>query len=128
MRALSIILFVMPEPGKATRPFGRKLSKTSLRRKGAALPSRSQFGLHTTWWTPRFSAQLAAIFSAPGPPPCSRDHIVVLDLDAVEGAPDRGDVGKVLAAGEGDQGALGQMRGGLAVFTGAEVVAGVDGG
>ena len=42
------------------------------RRKGAALPSRSQFRLHTTWWTPCFSAQLAAIFSAPGPPPCSR--------------------------------------------------------
>ena len=45
LRALSIMLFVMPEPGKATRPFGRKFSRTSLRRKGAALPSRSQFGL-----------------------------------------------------------------------------------
>ena len=45
---MSIILLVMPEPGKATRPFGRKFSRTSLRRKGAALPSRSQFGLHTT--------------------------------------------------------------------------------
>ena len=49
LRALSIILFVMPEPGKATRPFGRKFSSTSLRRKGAALPSLSQFGLQTTW-------------------------------------------------------------------------------
>ena len=49
LRALSIMLFVMPEPGKATRPFGRKFSRTSLRRKGAALPSRSQFGLQTTW-------------------------------------------------------------------------------
>ena len=49
LRALSIMLLVMPEPGKATRPFGRKLSRTSLRRKGAALPSRSQFGLQTTW-------------------------------------------------------------------------------
>ena len=48
LRALSIILLVMPEPGKATRPFGRKFSRTSLRRKGAALPSRSQFGLQTT--------------------------------------------------------------------------------
>ena len=48
LRALSIILLVMPEPGKARRPFGRKLSRTSLRRKGAALPSRSQFGLQTT--------------------------------------------------------------------------------
>ena len=48
LRALSIMLFVMPEPGKATRPFGRKFSRTSLRRKGAALPSRSQLGLHTT--------------------------------------------------------------------------------
>ena len=35
---------------------------------------------------------------------------------------------KSLPPGEGDQGAFGQMRGGLAVFTGAEVVAGVDGG
>ena len=48
LRALSTRLLVMPEPGKARRPFGRKLSKTSLRRKGAALPSRSQFGLQTT--------------------------------------------------------------------------------
>ena len=49
LRALSTRLFVMPEPGKARRPFGRKFSRTSLRRKGAALPSRSQLGLHTTW-------------------------------------------------------------------------------
>ena len=49
LRALSTRLLVMPEPGKARRPFGRKLSRTSLRRKGAALPSRSQLGLHTTW-------------------------------------------------------------------------------
>ena len=49
LRALSTRLLVMPEPGKARRPFGRKFSRTSLRRKGAALPSRSQFGLHTTW-------------------------------------------------------------------------------
>ena len=45
LRALSIMLFVMPDPGKATRPFGRKFSRTSLRRKGAALPSRSQLDL-----------------------------------------------------------------------------------
>ena len=49
LRALSTILLVMPEPGKATRPFGRKFNRTSLRRKGAALPSRFQFGLQTTW-------------------------------------------------------------------------------
>ena len=49
LRALSIILLVMPEPGKATRPFGRKFSRTSFRRKGAALPSRPQSGLQTTW-------------------------------------------------------------------------------
>ena len=48
LRALSTRLLVMPEPGKARRPFGRKFSRTSLRRKGAALPSRSQLGLHTT--------------------------------------------------------------------------------
>ena len=39
-----------------------------------------------------------------------QDHIVVLDLDAVQRAPDGGDVAEVLAAGEGDQGAFGQMR------------------
>ena len=49
LRALSIILLVMPDPGKATRPFGRKFSRTSFRRKGAALPSRPQSGLQTTW-------------------------------------------------------------------------------
>ena len=43
-------------------------------------------------------------------------------------SPDGGDVAEVLAAGEGDQGAFGQMRGGRAVFTGAQVVAGIDGG
>ena len=48
LRALSIMLLVIPEPGKARRPFGRKFSRTSLRRKGAALPSRFQSGLHTT--------------------------------------------------------------------------------
>ena len=49
LRALSTRLLVMPEPGKARRPFGRKFSRASLRRKGAALPSRPQFGLQTTW-------------------------------------------------------------------------------
>ena len=48
LRALSTRLLVMPEPGKARRPFGRKFSRTSLRRKGAALLSLSQFGLQTT--------------------------------------------------------------------------------
>ena len=42
--------------------------------------------------------------------------------------PDGGDVVEVLAAGEGDQGALGQMRAGLTVLAGAQVVAGVDRG
>ena len=38
LTALSTRLSVMPEPGKAMRPFGRRLSSSSLRRKGAALP------------------------------------------------------------------------------------------
>ena len=37
LRALSIILFVMPEPGKATRPFGRKLSKYVVAPEGRGL-------------------------------------------------------------------------------------------
>ena len=57
-----------------------------------------------------------------------RDHVLVLDLDAVQGAPDGGDVAEVLATGEGDQSTFGKMGGGLAVFTGAQVVAGVYGG
>ena len=37
LRALSIILFVMPEPGKATRPFGRQLSKHVVTPEGRGL-------------------------------------------------------------------------------------------
>ena len=38
VRALSTRLPVMPEPGKAITPFGMRLSRSSLRLKGAALP------------------------------------------------------------------------------------------
>ena len=48
-RALSTRFSVMPEPGKAITPFGRRLRSSSLRRNGAARPWRSQSGLQTTW-------------------------------------------------------------------------------
>ena len=49
----------MPEPGKAMTPLGRRLSNSSLRRKGAARPWAVQSGLQTIWWTPFCSAQRA---------------------------------------------------------------------
>ncbi len=66
VRALSTRFSVMPEPGKAMTPLGRRLSSSSLRRNGAARPWRSQSGLQTIWWTALRLAQLAAIFSTPG--------------------------------------------------------------
>ena len=47
-RALSTRLPVMPEPGNAITPFGRKLSRSSLRRNGAALPWAFQSGRQMT--------------------------------------------------------------------------------
>ena len=46
--ALSTRFSVMPLPGKAMTPFGRRFSSSSLRRNGAARPWRSQSGLQTT--------------------------------------------------------------------------------
>ena len=62
----------MPDPGNAMTPLGNRFRSSSFLRKGAALPWAFQSGRHTTWSTPRASAQLAAIFSTPGLPPCSR--------------------------------------------------------
>ena len=62
LRALSIKLVVMPEPGKATRPFGRKFSRTSLRRKGAA-----SFACRAAGEGPGgMRAEFAAMAHAPG--------------------------------------------------------------
>ena len=47
-RALSTRFSVMPEPGNAITPFGRRFSSSSLRLNGAARPWRSQSGLQTT--------------------------------------------------------------------------------
>ena len=68
---LSIRFPVMPPPlaGKAMTPLGGRLNSSSLRRKGAARPWRSQSGLQTTWWTPLRSAHWAAMRSTPGPLP-----------------------------------------------------------
>ena len=46
-RALSTRFSVMPLPGKAMTPFGRRFRSSSLRRNGAARPWRSQSGLQT---------------------------------------------------------------------------------
>ena len=47
--ALSTRFSVMPLPGKAMTPFGRRFRSSSLRRNGAARPWRSQSGLQTIW-------------------------------------------------------------------------------
>lgn len=70
--ALSARLAEMPEPGKAMSPIGRTASIWSLRLKGAALAWRVQSGLNAICGTLRWSAQRAAMRSAPfGDPPCS---------------------------------------------------------
>ena len=56
------------------------------------------------------------------------DHVIVFCLRLVELLPDGVGIADVLAAGEGDEGALGQMRAGLFILAGADEVAGVDGG
>ena len=48
-------------------------------------------------------------------------------LDAIEGAPDGADVLGLLAAGDGDEGSVGEVGAGLAVLAGADEVACVDG-
>src|SRR3546814_1482992 len=72
--ALSTRFSVMPEPGKAMTPIGITSSIASLRLKGAAFWWRAQSGLKTTCWTPRLSAHLAAISSAPRGAPRSEEH------------------------------------------------------
>ena len=57
-----------------------------------------------------------------------QDHVAVLLARAVERAPDGVGICDGLAAGDGDEGAVGQVRLGLAVLAGAPEVAGVDGG
>ena len=99
-----------------------------MRRNGAARPWRSQSGLQTIWWTPLRSAQLAAILSTPGPPPCTRIMSSYLARVFSSRTITAAGVGDVPASGDGDQGALGQVRLCLAVLAGADEVAGVDGG
>ena len=55
-------------------------------------------------------------------------HVGILGAGLVEPGDDGGGVLHVLAAGDGDEGAAGQVRFGLAVLAGADEVAGVDGG
>ena len=55
------------------------------------------------------------------------DEVVVFGLGLVEAVEDGSGIGDVLAACDGDQGALGHVRAYLAVLAGADEVAGVDG-
>ena len=105
-------------------PLGNRFRSSSFLRKGAALPCAFQSGRHTTWWTPRASAQLARDLLDAGTAAVQQNHVVVLRPRAVERGPDGGAVRDLLAAGDGDQGALRQVRAGLAVLAGAAEVGG----
>ena len=72
----------MPAPGKAIMPIGMASSIASVRLKGAAFWCRVQSGLKTTCATPRLSAHLAAMSSAP-PGPGLVEHVP--DADVVLG-------------------------------------------
>ena len=62
-----------PEPEKTRTPTGSTSSMASFRLNGAALACLVQSGLKATCVTPRASAHLAAMSSAPfGLPPCRR--------------------------------------------------------
>ena len=126
LRALSIILLVMPEPGKGEDALRQEVEQDVVTPEGRGLavpvPVRLADDLVDAVLLGPACGDLLRTRAAA----VQQDHIVVLELDAVERAPDGGDVAEVLAAGEADQGAFGQMRGGFAVFTGAQVVAGVD--
>src|SRR3954471_10055826 len=65
LRALSARFSLMPEPGNRRTPIGRASSIWSLRLNGAAFLCRAQSGLKATWGTCRWSAQQAAMRSAP---------------------------------------------------------------
>ena len=117
----------MPLPGNAMTPLGRRLSSSSLRRNGAARPCRSQSGLQTIWVD---AVALGPVGGDPldaGAAAMHEDQVAVLGARLVEPGDDGGRVGDVLAAGDGDQGALRQVGHGLAVLAGALEVAGVDG-
>ena len=116
----------MPEPGKAITPFGRRLSSSSLRRNGrgasVAVPVRLADDLvDAVALGPARGDLLDA-----GAAAVHEHHVAMLGAGLVEHADHRGRVGDVLAAGDGDQGALGQVRRGLAVLPRAHEVAGVD--
>ena len=118
----------MPEPGKEMRPLGRSFSSWSFLRNGAARPWVFQSGLQTTWWMPLDSAHLAAIFSAPGPPAMHEHHVRILAVDVVERCADRLGVLDGLGAGDGNEGAFGQVHLCLAALSCAQEVAGIDRG
>ena len=118
----------MPLPGNAMTPLGRSASKSSLRLKGAARPCASQSGLQTTWWTPFRSAQPAAIFSAPGPPPWTRTTSAYLALSLSRCPMMALASFRLLAARDGHECSLGQVRGVLPVLSRPLEIARVDHG
>ena len=118
----------MPEPGKAMTPLGSRLSRSSLRRKGAGLAVRAPVGtadhlVDASGFRPARGDLLDA-----GTATMEQHHVAVLRARHVERAPDRVGIGDGLAAGDGDEGALGQVRPRLEVLACAAEVACVDGG
>ena len=117
---------MIPDPGNASKPLGHQVQQlvVSAERRGLAV---------------RVPVRLADdLVHAPGLGPTRRDllrtrtaavhqdHVVVLAADLIERRADRVGVVDGLGAGDGDEGALRQVRLGLLVLSGAEEVAGID--
>ena len=118
-RALSTRLPVTPPPGKAMTPLGSSSSSASFApERGCAfvrLPVRANDHLvHAAGLGPLRRHRLDA-----GGAAVDEDHVAVLRVRPVEDAPDGGGVRDLLAAGHRHQGALGQVRAGLALLAGA---------
>ena len=128
-RALSTRLPVMPDPGNSDDAPGQQVQELVVpaERRGLAvrLPVRAA---HHLVDAPGLGPARRDLLDA-GAAAVQQDHVFVL-----RPAPGRAWSRRrrrpldVLAAGDGDQGALGQVRTGLAVLAGAAEVAGVDRG
>ena len=126
--ALSTRFPVMPLPGNAMTPLGSRFSSSSFLRKGAALPCALPVGTADDLVdAARLGPARGDLLDA-GAAAVQQNHVAVLRLRQVERAPDGVRVRDALAAGDGHQCAVGQVRLGLAVLPRAAEVAAVDGG
>ena len=118
----------MPEPGKAMTPFGRRFSSSSFAAERGGPSVAAPVGpAHDLVDAVPLGPLRGDLLDA-GSAAVHQHQVVVLRLRLVEAADDGAGVGDGLAAGDGDQGAAGQVRAGLAILLRPDVVAGVDGG